>query len=565
MKLSLRTTFSSLLAVVAAGSAITVFALMQENSAGATSATATAQRYRSYQLATELRQSSDNLTRLARTYVVSGEAKWEQQCLEVLDIREGKKPRPDGYERIYWDFRAADLPAGQGPGTAQALTETMKAEGFTDAEFDKLREAQKNSNDLVRTETIAMNLVKGLADDGNGGFSRKVEPDPAKAQAMMHDLAYHQYKAKIMRPINEFLAMLDKRTLDAVGSAEAARSLWSLFAMAAMVVTALVLGGLVWWARVRVLSVVSDSLAAAAAIAEGRLDTHIVVQGNDEAAQLLGAIDRMRLRLSGIISKVRASSDSIATGSAQIATGNADLSQRTETQASNLQQTAASMEQIAGTVKSSAEIAGNANRLSSSASAAAVKGGAMVSAVVDTMGDIATSSKKIADIIGVIDGIAFQTNILALNAAVEAARAGEQGRGFAVVASEVRSLAGRSAEAAREIKSLIGASVERVEIGARQANDAGASMGAIVSQVQSVSQMIAELSRAAAEQSNGIGQIGDAVAQLDQVTQQNAALVEESAAAAESLKRQSADLAELVSTFKVDGDPMMTSDACSTA
>ena len=565
MKLSLRTTFSSLLAVVAAGSAITVFALMQENSAGATSATATAQRYRSYQLATELRQSSDNLTRLARTYVVSGEAKWEQQCLEVLDIREGKKPRPDGYERIYWDFRAADLPAGQGPGTAQALTETMKAEGFTDAEFDKLREAQKNSNDLVRTETIAMNLVKGLADDGNGGFSRKVEPDPAKAQAMMHDLAYHQYKAKIMRPINEFLAMLDKRTLDAVGSAEAARSLWSLFAMAAMVVTALVLGGLVWWARVRVLSVVSDSLAAAAAIAEGRLDTHIVVQGNDEAAQLLGAIDRMRLRLSGIISKVRASSDSIATGSAQIATGNADLSQRTETQASNLQQTAASMEQIAGTVKSSAEIAGNANRLSSSASAAAVKGGAMVSAVVDTMGDIATSSKKIADIIGVIDGIAFQTNILALNAAVEAARAGEQGRGFAVVASEARSLAGRSAEAAREIKSLIGASVERVEIGARQANDAGASMGAIVSQVQSVSQMIAELSRAAAEQSNGIGQIGDAVAQLDQVTQQNAALVEESAAAAESLKRQSADLAELVSTFKVDGDPMMTSDACSTA
>ena len=287
-------------------------------------------------------------------------------------------------------------------------------------------------------------------------------------------------------------------------------------------------------------------------VGEGDLTSTIEVKGTDETGQLLQALATMNTNLSGIVTQVRASSDSIATGSAQIATGNADLSQRTEEQASNLQQTAASMEQLSGTVKTSAETASQANQLASRAAAAAVHGGEMVGNVVNTMRDIAASSKKIADIIGVIDGIAFQTNILALNAAVEAARAGEQGRGFAVVASEVRNLAGRSAEAAKEIKTLIGASVEKVEVGARQVNEAGTSMGEIVTQVQRVSQMISELSNASAEQSTGIAQVGDAVTQLDQVTQQNAALVEESAAAAESLKHQAHALAEVVAAFKVD-------------
>jgi methyl-accepting chemotaxis protein len=255
--------------------------------------------------------------------------------------------------------------------------------------------------------------------------------------------------------------------------------------------------------------------------------------------------------LARFVGLVRNSSDSIATGSAEIATGNQDLSQRTEEQASNLQQTAASMEQMGATVKNNAETAQQANSLANRASAAAAKGGEVVGAVVATMQDIANSSKKIVDIIGVIDGIAFQTNILALNAAVEAARAGEQGRGFAVVASEVRSLAGRSADAAKEIKSLIGASVEKVEVGARQVNEAGASMVEIVAQVQRVTELIAEISSATAEQSTGIGQVGEAVTQLDQVTQQNAALVEESAAAAESLKHQAAALAQVVSVFKL--------------
>jgi methyl-accepting chemotaxis protein len=281
---------------------------------------------------------------------------------------------------------------------------------------------------------------------------------------------------------------------------------------------------------------IRQAVQLACTVADGDLSTHIDAQGQDETAQLLKALGRMNDNLARIVGQVRHSSDSIATGSAEIATGNHDLSQRTEEQASNLQQTAASMEQLSGTVKANAATAGQANHMAAQASAVATRGGEKVGAVVATMQDIAASSKKIADIIGVIDGIAFQTNILALNAAVEAARAGEQGRGFAVVASEVRSLASRSADAAKEIKSLIGASVEQVEVGARQVNEAGASMDAIVTQVQRVSQLIGEISSATAEQSTGIGQVGDAVTQLDQVTQQNAALVEQSAAAAESLK-----------------------------
>ena len=293
-----------------------------------------------------------------------------------------------------------------------------------------------------------------------------------------------------------------------------------------------------------------EVVAIASAIADGNLAVTIRTRDGDTTS-ILAAMQRMRTRLSEVVGQVRLSSDAIATGSAEIASGNADLSQRTEAQASNLQQTAASMEQLTGSVRSNAETAGVANQLASEASAAASRGGVAVNRVVETMNEIATSSRKIGDIIGVIDGIAFQTNILALNAAVEAARAGEQGRGFAVVASEVRSLAQRSAAAAKEIKSLIGASVEKVDIGARQVDEAGASMNDIVSQVQRVGQLIGEISGATVQQSSGIGQIGDAVGALDRTTQQNAAVVEESAAAAESLSQQAVRLTQIVSVFQL--------------
>jgi methyl-accepting chemotaxis protein-1 (serine sensor receptor) len=293
--------------------------------------------------------------------------------------------------------------------------------------------------------------------------------------------------------------------------------------------------------------------AAARRVAEGDLGS-ITGAASAQPGSVLASLSDMQRSLASVVGKVRDASDSIATGSAEIASGNADLSQRTEEQASNLQQTAASMEQMNSTVKKNADTARQATQLAEAASAAAVKGGAAVGEVVATMDDISASSKRIADITGVIDGIAFQTNILALNAAVEAARAGEQGRGFAVVAGEVRNLAQRSAEAAKEIKSLISTSVEKVDAGARLVGDAGATMGDIVGQVRRVADLIGEIGTATMEQTTGIGQVSDAVGQLDQVTQQNAALVEESAAAADSLKQQAAQLAEMVSVFKLQHD-----------
>ena len=293
------------------------------------------------------------------------------------------------------------------------------------------------------------------------------------------------------------------------------------------------------------------AVKVAQTVASGDLGSTIVVDRGDEIGTLLGALKLMNTSLVAIVGDVRNASESIATGSAQIAHGNADLSQRTEEQASNLQQTAASMEQLTATVKHNADTARRASALAEGASVVAAQGGEVVGQVVATMDGITDSSKKITDIIGVIDGIAFQTNILALNAAVEAARAGEQGRGFAVVASEVRSLAQRSATAAKEIKVLIGESVGKVENGTRLVADAGRTMGDIVDQVKRVSQLITEISEASGEQSTGIGQIGEAVAQLDQVTQQNAALVEESAAAAESLRVQADSLAKTVATFRL--------------
>jgi methyl-accepting chemotaxis protein len=296
---------------------------------------------------------------------------------------------------------------------------------------------------------------------------------------------------------------------------------------------------------------IADAVKLAQTVASGDLSARVEVTSRDETGQLLGALKTMVESLVGVVSQVRHSSDSIATGSSQIATGNADLSQRTEEQASNLQQTAASMEQLTSTVRNNSDTARQATQLAGSAAAAATHGGAAVEQVVHTMGAIDAASRKIADIIGVIDGIAFQTNILALNAAVEAARAGEQGRGFAVVAGEVRSLAQRSAEAAKQIKSLITDSVEKVQAGTEQVAEAGRTMNDIVSQVKRVNDLIAEISAATLEQTQGIGQVGDAVSQLDQVTQQNAALVEESAAAAESLSQQAARLVEAVGAFRL--------------
>ncbi|MDE2594248.1 MAG: MCP four helix bundle domain-containing protein [Burkholderiales bacterium] len=314
---------------------------------------------------------------------------------------------------------------------------------------------------------------------------------------------------------------------------------------------ALMAGVLAWFITRSVTKPLGEAVEIAHAVANGDLTKQIDVHGHDEISALLRALQTMTGTLQNLIGQLKAAADEIATGSGEIAKGNQDLSHRTEQQAANLQETAASMEQLSSTVRQTADASQQANDLATQASSVAARGATVMQEVVENMSDIATSSRKIGDIISVIDGIAFQTNILALNAAVEAARAGEQGRGFAVVAGEVRTLAQRSANAAKEIKGLITASVEKVDSGSALVGTAGDTMRDIETQIKRVADLIGDINSASTEQNSGIQQVHLAVSELDKVTQQNAALVEESAAAAESLKTQADQLTQSVQTFRL--------------
>ena len=321
-----------------------------------------------------------------------------------------------------------------------------------------------------------------------------------------------------------------------------------------LVATMAVMGASLWFSR-NITGGVNHAAEVADQVAQGHLNASITIRGRDEIGQLLTSLQTMQNSLAEVVSRVRHGSESVATASAEIAHGNHDLSARTETQASALQQTAASMEQLGGNVRQNADNAHQANQLARDASEVATRGGEVVTQVIDTMRGINDSSRRIVDIIGVIDGIAFQTNILALNAAVEAARAGEQGRGFAVVASEVRSLASRSADAAREIKTLINDSVARVEQGTTLVDHAGTTMAEVVGSIRRVTDIMGDISAASAEQSAGVHQVGEAVQQMDHATQQNAALVEEIAAAASALQTQARELVQAVSVFNLGPAP----------
>jgi methyl-accepting chemotaxis protein len=357
------------------------------------------------------------------------------------------------------------------------------------------------------------------------------------------------YLAKIQDFLDHQRAEIDKTAAEIDSANSSGRIL--------LLVLGLVMLGLGIAAAWHITRSITTPLLAAVDLAERVADGNLIPSGqgtaarSDEIGQLQSTLRRMREALAATIGSIRESAESINTASAEIASGNQDLSARTEKAASSLEETASAMEQLTGTVQHSAASAGQANQLAVSAASVAQRGGEVVGQVVHTMDEINASSRKIADIIGVIDGIAFQTNILALNAAVEAARAGEQGRGFAVVAGEVRSLAGRSADAAKEIKSLIGSSVERVEAGAKLVAEAGKTMDELVGAVQRVKDIMGEITTATAEQSDGIAQVNIAITQLDQVTQQNAALVEQSTAAAESLREQAVTLTGAVGIFRV--------------
>ena len=419
-----------------------------------------------------------------------------------------------------------------------ALQKKMEAMPLTDADRKQLEKIAS----LRKTVIDARNVARQLKTDG------KAE-DAVKAM----NAQYLPAMATYIGAQKDLVKMQEQRALDLQEETEARRQTNATGILVGLATIILVIFACTAWLVRSIREPLDQATELAERIAEGDLSSTVATTREDEFGRLLRALAHMNESLGRMVSQVRQSTDSIATASAEIATGNNDLAQRTEKTSSNLQSTASSMDELTATVQQSADNARQASTLAANASSVAEKGGVVVKQVVATMEEINTSSRKISDIIGVIDGIAFQTNILALNAAVEAARAGEQGRGFAVVASEVRSLAQRSADAAKEIKGLIGTSVEKVESGTRLVSDAGATMGDIVQSVQRVADVIGEITSAASEQSSGIAHVNEAINTLDQMTQQNAALVEQSAAAAESLKDQAQQMAQAVSIFKVSG------------
>ena len=458
---------------------------------------------------------------------------WRGNVETAVTMSVGSAITTDAALATLYDAKVKDLSAGIGKLVGE------------------IREAATQEADKQALEKIVAARAPVLASLGKVK-EIKSAGDAAAVQAFV-DQTFLPAIDVYLRALDEFVKLQVQHRTDAVAQAEATQRQSDILGLASVAVL-LVLGVFLAGALVRSITrPLESAVAATDAIAAGDLTQDIQDPRKDEFGDLLRSLSTMVGKLRGVVSEVRTGVDSVSHASHEIATGNQDLSARTEQTAANLQQTASSMEELTSTVTQSTDTARQANQLAATAAEAATRGGEVVAQVVSTMQNISAASHKISDIIGTIDGIAFQTNILALNAAVEAARAGEQGRGFAVVASEVRSLAQRSAQAAKEIKTLISASVETVQSGTQQVAQAGETMGEIVSSVRRVSDLIGEISASSSEQRDGINQVNQAVSNLDQMTQQNAALVEQSAAAASGLRDQSQRLSEVVSVFNVGG------------
>jgi methyl-accepting chemotaxis protein len=446
------------------------------------------------------------------------------------------------------DFFAEDSKASS--KSSGELQKAVEALMFLDSEKKTFQEigAQRQLY-LKNRDTIFALKKEGKVDEANALLEKQFIPDAKQYAAKMDELLRSQ-----------------RDQVDELGKAIEDNRKTSSRLLVALGVLSVLVGALFSWVLSRSVTVpLAQASELAQRVAAGDLTAQVPAHGKDEVGALMSSLEFMQNNLASVVNNVRHGSESVSNASAEIAQGNNDLSARTEHQASALEQTAASMEELNATVRNNADNARQANQLALTASNVAIQGGAVVGEVVETMKGINDASRKISDIISVIDSIAFQTNILALNAAVEAARAGEQGRGFAVVASEVRSLASRSAEAAKEIKTLISASVERVEQGTALVDKAGTTMNEVVSSIRRVTDIMGEISAASNEQSSGVAQVGEAVTSMDQATQQNAALVEEMAAAASSLRNQAHELVQVVAVFKLSADQSRAAPAPSPA
>lgn len=495
------------------------------------------QRYNSYLLADELRQSSDDLTRLARSYVITGDAKYEKQYWDVLDIRNGKKARPQEYQRIYWDFMAVSDHWPRPNARPIALQELMKQSGFTSGEFAKLKEAQANSDGLVKSETIAMNAVKGRFADDAGGFTKQGEPDFKLAADLMHNVAYHQYKAQIMRPVDEFFVLLDQRTAAQVLSAEQDKQfyLYTMLGMIFLLGMGLLLV-LVWMYHrlIRILGCEPrEALQIVQDIAGGNLNVHF---NASHSQSLLGALDKMTQRFRLVIGDIKNTSGVLGLTSAQVNASAQRLSENSSEQMVNIESTSSALKEINFTISQNSENAKMTEGMAGKAASAAVNGGEAVKQTVNAM-------RQIAKKIGIIDDIAYQTNLLALNAAIEAARAGENGKGFAVVASEVRKLAERSQLAAQEISDLAANSVNQAEAAGKLLED-------IVPSIRKTSLLIQEISFASQEQAQGIDSISSSVEQLTLGTQDNANDADSLSSAAQELAMHASVLEKNIGFFQ---------------
>lgn len=537
-------------------------------------------RYRSYLLADELRQSSDDLTRLARTYAVTGDAKYEKQYFDILDIRNGKKPRPEHYERIYWDFVAAGIDKPQPDGATASLQALMKEAGFSEQEFAKLKEAQNNSDALVKNETIAMNAVKGLFDDGTGQFTKKGDPDLELARKLTHDENYHKYKAQIMKPVDEFLELLDKRTsaaVEQVKQAETRMQYWVtglvLFSIAFLVVALLTVYR-------RIIAALGGEPAVASEVvkqvAAGDLSVEIPV-ANTDSTSLLAAMKVMQSNLQKLIGEIQTDADMVASAAKKMTIAAEDVACSSNQQSASSLVIAAAMEQLTVSINLISDSANRAQTISGDSELLMNETSGVVSEAVNRIAKIATvveqasqtvrtlgqESENVSKIVLVIKEVADQTNLLALNAAIEAARAGEQGRGFAVVADEVRKLAERTTQSTQEITTMISSmqssardavtciedAVANVNEGVILTKRVGESVSRLGASSHEVKGVIIDVSSALREQNAASNEIARNVEQIAQTGERNSGAVGAVAKAATELQQLANSLTDSARHF----------------